>query len=67
MSTPQQEDFIYLRDQLSHCSMLLKYSLKSNRPFDSKTRTKINDALAKLNESIESQKDLKERHESNIE
>ena len=47
--------------------MLLKYSLKSNLPFDSKTRTKINDALAKLNDSIESQKDVKERHESNIE
>ena len=47
--------------------MLLKYSLKSNRPFDSKTRTKINDALTKLNDGIEAQKDAKERHESNIE
>ena len=47
--------------------MLLKYSLKSNRPFDSNTRIKVNDVLGKLNTSIETQKVAKERNESDFE
>ena len=53
MSAPLNEDVTFLKQQLSQCSTLLKCSLKSNRPFDSNTRIKVNNALSKLDESIE--------------
>ena len=66
MSASLHDDATFLRQQLSQCSTLLKCSLKSNRPFDSNTRMKINDTLSRLNESIDSHQEYKERQASNF-
>ena len=48
LTTLVQDEVAFLRDQLANCAKLLKCSLKANRPFDSKMRGKVTDAITRL-------------------
>ena len=66
MSSEHSEEVTFLRQQLAQTSLLLKYSLKSNRPFDSHARAKVNDALAQLDQSLEQQREDIDQNRQNF-